>query len=65
MKRKLFPRTPNLTLASHRQIGRTATRYAAGRRPTPVPVKIDSKMHLIVHATTARVPRTGTLPVSY
>jgi hypothetical protein len=65
MRRKLFPQAPKLILASHRQIGRTATRYAAGRRPTPVPVKIDNMRRLIVHATTARVPRTGTLPVSY
>jgi hypothetical protein len=63
LRRKVFPQAPNLTLASYRRIGCTATRYTAGGPATPVPVKIDTMMRLrlIVHTSKATIPRTWTL----
>ena len=57
---ELFPQAPNLTLASYRQIGRNAARYAGGRPATPVPVKIDNMMRLrlIVHTTLMHLRET-------
>jgi hypothetical protein len=57
---ELFPQAPNLTLASYRQIGRNAARYAAGRPATPVSVKIDNMMRLrlIVHTTLMHLRET-------
>ena len=47
---ELFPQSPNLTLASYRQIGRNAARYAKGKPVRPVPVKVDNwaRLRLIV-----------------
>ncbi len=47
---ELFPQSPNLTLASYRQIGRNAARYAKGDTVQPVPVRIDNwvRLRLIV-----------------
>ncbi|MHB1354844.1 MAG: glycerol dehydratase reactivase beta/small subunit family protein [Anaerolineae bacterium] len=47
---ELFPQSPNLTLASYRQIGRNAARYAKRVTVQPVPVKIDNwvRLRLIV-----------------
>jgi len=47
---ELFPQSPNLTLASYRQIGRNAARYAKGEPVDPVPVQIDNwvRLRLIV-----------------
>jgi propanediol dehydratase large subunit len=47
---ELFPQSPNLTLASYRQIGRNAARYAKRITVQPVPVKIDNwvRLRLIV-----------------
>jgi propanediol dehydratase large subunit len=57
---ELLPQAPNLTLASYRQIGRNAARYAAGRPATPVSVKIDNMMRLrlIVHTTLMHLRET-------
>jgi propanediol dehydratase large subunit len=47
---ELFSQSPNLTLASYRQIGRNAARYAKAERVQPVPVVIDNwvRLRLIV-----------------
>ncbi|MHB1296549.1 MAG: glycerol dehydratase reactivase beta/small subunit family protein [Anaerolineae bacterium] len=47
---ELFPQSPNLTLASYRQIGRNAACYAKGEPVKPVPVQIDNwaRLRLIV-----------------
>jgi propanediol dehydratase large subunit len=47
---ELFSMSPNLTLASYRQIGRNAARYARGLPVTPVPVTVDNwvRLRLIV-----------------
>lgn len=47
---ELFSQSPNLTLASYRQIGRNAARYARGERVQPVPVNVDNwvRLRLIV-----------------
>ena len=47
---ELFPQSPNLSLASYRQIGRNAARYAKRVMVQPVPVKIDNwvRLRLIV-----------------
>jgi propanediol dehydratase large subunit len=47
---ELFPQSPNLSLASYRQIGRNAARYAKRATVQPVPVKIDNwvRLRLIV-----------------
>ncbi len=50
---ELFPQAPNLDLATYRQIGRNAARYAQRKDTTPVPVKIDNfaRLRLIVQTT--------------
>ena len=57
---ELFPQAPNLTLASYRQIGRNAARYASSPPATPVPVAIDNMMRLrlIVHTTLMHLRET-------
>ncbi len=47
---ELFSQSPNLTLASYRQIGRNAARYAKQERVQPVPVNVDNwvRLRLIV-----------------
>jgi hypothetical protein len=50
---ELFPQAPNLDLATYRQIGRNAARYALRKDTSPVPVKIDNfaRLRLIVQTT--------------
>ncbi|NLG50211.1 MAG: propanediol/glycerol family dehydratase large subunit [Chloroflexi bacterium] len=47
---ELFSQSPNLTLASYRQIGRNAARYAKKEQVQPVPVQVDNwvRLRLIV-----------------
>lgn len=47
---ELFSQSPNLSLASFRQIGRNAARYAMGAEVKPVPVEVDNwvRLRLIV-----------------
>lgn len=50
---ELFPQSPSLTLETYEAIGRNAARYALGRPPRPVGVKIDNwaRLKLIVKTT--------------
>ncbi|MGD9123572.1 MAG: propanediol/glycerol family dehydratase large subunit [Desulfarculaceae bacterium] len=50
---ELFPQAPNLDLATYRQMGRNAARYALRKDTSPVPVKIDNfaRLRLIVQTT--------------
>jgi propanediol dehydratase large subunit len=47
---ELFSQSPNLTLASYRQMGRNAARYARREAVRPVPVNVDNwvRLRLIV-----------------
>ncbi|MBR0092157.1 MAG: propanediol/glycerol family dehydratase medium subunit [Lachnospiraceae bacterium] len=38
---ELFPQAPLIDLATYRQIGKNAAKYAKGESPTPVPVRND------------------------
>jgi len=57
---ELFPQAPNLDLATYRQIGRNAARYATDRLTIPVPVKIDNtaRLRLIVQTTLMHLRET-------
>jgi hypothetical protein len=57
---ELFSQAPNLDLATYRQIGRNAARYATGQPTTPVPVKIDNtaRLRLIVQTTLLHLRET-------
>jgi hypothetical protein len=50
---ELFSMAPNLDLATYRQIGQNAARYAQHKPTTPVPVRIDNtaRLRLIVQTT--------------
>ncbi len=50
---ELFPQSPSLTLETYEAIGRNAARYALGKPPRPVGVKIDNwaRLKLIVKTT--------------
>ena len=50
---ELLGMAPNLTLESYSALGKNAACYAAGRAPSPVPMKIDNmaRLRLIVHTT--------------
>jgi propanediol dehydratase large subunit len=50
---ELLSHAPNLTRDAYRMLGRNAAGYARGRRPEPVPVRIDNMARLkhIVHST--------------
>jgi len=50
---ELFSQAPNLDLATYRQIGRNAVRYARKENITPVQVKVDNtaRLRLIVQTT--------------
>jgi hypothetical protein len=58
---ELFSQAPNLDLATYRQIGRNAARYARKENITPVPVKIDNtaRLRLIVQTTLMHLRSTN------
>jgi hypothetical protein len=57
---ELFPQSPSLTLETFEHIGRNAARYALGRPPTPVAVKIDNTARLRLIVKTALLHRRET-----
>jgi hypothetical protein len=50
---ELFSMAPNMDLATYRQIGRNAARYAQHKPTSPAPVRIDNtaRLRLIVQTT--------------
>lgn len=60
---ELFPQAPNLDLATYRQMGRNAARYALRKDTSPVPVKIDNTARLRLIVQTTLLHRCSTLMV--
>ena len=54
---ELFPQAPVLDLATYRNIGRNAARYAKGEAARPVPVKVDNWVRLRLIVKTALLHR--------
>jgi propanediol dehydratase medium subunit len=57
---ELFSQSPSLTLETYRNIGRNAAKYAQGKSPKPVGVKIDSGARLRLIVTTTLLHRRET-----
>jgi hypothetical protein len=61
---ELFPQSPALTLDTYREIGRNAARYAQGKAPTPVGVRVDNWARLRLIVKTALLHRAETEQVA-
>ncbi|MGC9350078.1 MAG: glycerol dehydratase reactivase beta/small subunit family protein [Anaerolineae bacterium] len=57
---ELFSMSPNLDLATYRQIGRNAARYAQHKPTSPVPVRIDNTARLRLIVQTSLLHRRET-----
>ena len=57
---ELFPQSPSLTIATYKNIGANAARYALGRSTVPVSVKIDNGARLRLIVKTALLHRRET-----
>jgi propanediol dehydratase large subunit len=57
---ELFPQSPSLTLETYELIGRNAARYALGKQPKPVDVKVDNTARLRLIVKTALLHRLDT-----